>query len=236
MKILIFNWRDIRHPKGGGAEIVLHENAKRWALAGHDVTLFTSAFPSSLAEETVDGIRIIRKGSKFTVYSRAFRNYQKYFRDEFDVVIDAVNSVPFFTPLYVKKPVLSLIFQLTRDAYFKLIPKFPALLAYMVEPYFLNIYKRFPVIVLSKSIKDELIAAKFKKEKIFVVEPGVDHEKNLVPNVKCDQPTILYLNRIVSYKNPDHLIKAFNYVKKEIPNVKLIMAGFSGTKFEEKIK
>jgi len=30
LKILIFNWRDIRNPEAGGAEVFTHENAKRW--------------------------------------------------------------------------------------------------------------------------------------------------------------------------------------------------------------
>lgn len=32
MKILIYNWRDIKNPSTGGAEVFTHENAKRCSL------------------------------------------------------------------------------------------------------------------------------------------------------------------------------------------------------------
>ncbi|PJE70004.1 glycosyltransferase family 1 protein, partial [Candidatus Shapirobacteria bacterium CG10_big_fil_rev_8_21_14_0_10_48_15] len=38
MRILIFNWRDIKHHHQGGAEVVTFEHAKAWVKAGHRVT------------------------------------------------------------------------------------------------------------------------------------------------------------------------------------------------------
>src|SRR6185312_5193255 len=35
MHILIFNWRDIKHRYSGGAEVYVHELAKRWVKAGN---------------------------------------------------------------------------------------------------------------------------------------------------------------------------------------------------------
>ncbi len=42
MDILWFNWRDIRNPEAGGAEVYTHEIAKRLAEKGYSITLFTS--------------------------------------------------------------------------------------------------------------------------------------------------------------------------------------------------
>jgi len=44
MRILIFNWRDIKNSLAGGAEALTHEHAKRWVEKGHKVALFSSAF------------------------------------------------------------------------------------------------------------------------------------------------------------------------------------------------
>ncbi|MCZ7355914.1 MAG: hypothetical protein O8C66_09090 [Candidatus Methanoperedens sp.] len=30
MRILFYNWRDIKNPAAGGAEIFTHENAEQW--------------------------------------------------------------------------------------------------------------------------------------------------------------------------------------------------------------
>jgi len=59
MKILIFNWQDIRNPLAGGAEVHLHEIFSRIAGMGHRVTLFCSSFPGAAVEETIDGIRVM---------------------------------------------------------------------------------------------------------------------------------------------------------------------------------
>jgi hypothetical protein len=63
MKILILNWRDIKNPSSGGAEVLTHELASRWVAKGHSVTLFSSKFHQSKREEITDGIRIIRCGN-----------------------------------------------------------------------------------------------------------------------------------------------------------------------------
>jgi|GEM_PF-4102942 len=42
MNILIYNWRDIKNPAAGGAEVFTHENAKRWVEKGNEVTLINN--------------------------------------------------------------------------------------------------------------------------------------------------------------------------------------------------
>lgn len=39
MRILWLNWKDIRHPEAGGAEVYTHEIAKRLVEKGYEVTL-----------------------------------------------------------------------------------------------------------------------------------------------------------------------------------------------------
>ena len=47
LKVLWFNWRDIRNPAAGGAEVYTHEIARRLVGRGHEVTLFASLFTFS---------------------------------------------------------------------------------------------------------------------------------------------------------------------------------------------
>ena len=62
MRILALNWRDIRDPLGGGAELHLHEILKGAVAAGHEVDLVVSGYEGAPAEEEIDGIRVLRKG------------------------------------------------------------------------------------------------------------------------------------------------------------------------------
>ena len=78
MRILWLNWRDIKHPEAGGAEVFTHEVLCRLEKKGYETTLFTERFPGSSPVEYVDNVRIIRDGGKFNVYSKAKDYYKKY--------------------------------------------------------------------------------------------------------------------------------------------------------------
>jgi hypothetical protein len=54
MRILWFNWRDIRNPEAGEAELYTHEVMKRLTEIGHDMTLFTSRFKNCQLNENID--------------------------------------------------------------------------------------------------------------------------------------------------------------------------------------
>lgn len=103
MKILILSWCDTKNPRAGGAEFITHQCAKYWVEKGNRVTLFTSSFPGCKTNETTDGVEIIRKGIEINVARWAFRYYRNYFRNRFDIIVDEINTVPFFTPLYTKE-------------------------------------------------------------------------------------------------------------------------------------
>ncbi len=62
LRILWLNWRDIRNPNAGGAEVFTHEVAKRHVGRGCGVTLFTSMFPGAEREEELDGVEVVRRG------------------------------------------------------------------------------------------------------------------------------------------------------------------------------
>src|SRR3989339_1635231 len=103
MNILVFSWRDPKHPNRGGAEQVMHEHMKGWLEADHKVTLFSSEYPGSVSKEVLDGVRIVRGGSQYLgVQFEGFKYYLAN-KEQFDLVVDQFHGIPFFTPLYVKK-------------------------------------------------------------------------------------------------------------------------------------
>src|SRR5579862_1954680 len=100
MKILILNWRDPLNPKSGGAEIVTLQHAAAWVKKGHTVIWFACKIPQLAKTEDLDGITVIRKGSAYTVHLQAFW-YYLLSGNSFDIVVDEIHGIPFFTPLYV---------------------------------------------------------------------------------------------------------------------------------------
>ena len=106
LKILVVNWQDVTNPLAGGAEVHLHEVFERIAARGHEVTLFCHYFKGAAREEMRNGIRIIRHGGRslFNFYIPWW--YWKRFRKEgYDIIVDDVNKIPFYTPLFVNKPI-----------------------------------------------------------------------------------------------------------------------------------
>jgi hypothetical protein len=100
MRILIFNWRDIKNPEAGGAEVHLHEVFRRIAPRA-EVTLVSCRFKGCQKSETIDGIKVIRVGNRFLFNFAAFWHFVTRLKDDgFDIIVDDVSKVPLFTPLY----------------------------------------------------------------------------------------------------------------------------------------
>ncbi|MDY6866126.1 MAG: glycosyltransferase family 4 protein [Halobacteriota archaeon] len=223
MKILIFSWRDIKNPDAGGAEVFTHENAKRFVEKGNEVTLFTSRFEGCKSNEIIDGVEVFRDGGKYTVYLKARKYYKERFMGKYDVVIDQINTVPFFTPWYVKEPIVVLIHQLAREFWFYE-TKFPiSLLGYLLEPVHLRVYKNRPTITVSNSTKEDLMDLGFSDT--YIISEGVNFKPLEKISGKEEDPTLIFVGRLKRAKMPDHAIKAFRIVKKKLPNAKLWIVG-----------
>ncbi len=223
MRILWFNWRDIKNPDAGGAEVYTHQIAKRLVKMGHDVTLFTSKFKGCAREEFVDGVRIVREGGKYTVYQKAKDFYKKYV-NEFELVVDEINTRPFHTPSFARCSVLALIHQLAREYWFFETP-FPVnVLGYhLLEIEWLKPYRGIPTVTVSNSTKRDLRALGF--ENVFVVHVGLNvNPVSRIPE-KDESPTVIFIGRMKRAKRPQDVLEAFKIVKRDVKDAQLWMVG-----------
>jgi glycosyltransferase involved in cell wall biosynthesis len=227
MKILLLNWQDIKNPMGGGAEVYLHQIFKRIAALGHSITLFSCSVPGLPPEEDVDGIHIIRKGNRNFFNYVVPIEYAKRFRHEsYDLVIDDLNKIPFYTPLYVRKPLLGMVMHLFGKSIYKEASFLPASYVYGAEQLALSLYRPLPMVAISPSTKQEMVEHGFDEKNISIVPCAVNHSTyRTLPGVDRTEPLIGYVGRIKKYKSVDHLIHAFAIVLKEIPKAKLVIIG-----------
>lgn len=227
LRILIFNWRDVRHVWAGGAENYLHELSKLWVEQGYQVTVFCGNDGKNPRYETIDGVQIVRRGGFFTVYFWAVMYYIFRFRGVYDLVIDSENGIPFFTPLYVGKAKLLLIHHIHQEVFRNHLPLPLAIIASFLEGKLMPlVYKNQKVITVSNSSKQEII--KLGKDlfgAIEIVNPGIHTEKFLTLK-KTENPSFLYLGRLQPYKNIEVAIKAFADVTAKFPDATLTIAGF----------
>lgn len=225
-RVLIFNWRDTKHKWSGGAEVYLHELSKRLVESGFSVTVFCGNDHNSSRYEEIDGVKIIRRGGFYTVYFWAFLYYIFKLRKHTDIIIDSENGLPFFTPIYVGKPVIGLVHHVHQEVFRNHLrfpfTQFAQFLEGRLMPF---VYRNVQMVTVSNSSKKAMEAIGFgKKRPIEIINPGVELDK-FKPSAKTVDPSILYLGRLKPYKSIDTAILAFEKVRKHVPNATFTIAG-----------
>lgn len=225
MNIVILNWRDSRHPLAGGAEQSLLQHAKYWQSKGAHITWVVSSFPKAKKEEVINGMRIVRMGSHYTVHMRAFFYFKKYLEKETDIVIDCFHFIPYFSPFYVSKSkIIALINEPGKNAWFKN-SFFPIhIIGYFFEQFFFIPYKKVQFITSADSIAGELVTYGISQKNIHIIPHGITIvDKKLYK--KENTPTVLFLSQLTEDKGIEDAIKAFALVKDVRKKVKFWIVG-----------
>jgi glycosyltransferase involved in cell wall biosynthesis len=209
-RILILNWRDITHPQAGGAEKVTHEIARRWVEWGHQVTLFCASYPGAISRDTIDGVRVLRHGRQHTVHWQAYRHYQRYLRGRYDVILDEVNTIPFFAPLYAREPVIMFIHQLAREVWRYEAPFPLSLVGYALEPLYLQAYRHTSMMTVSRSTQDDLRKLGLRGPSHVIPEAVDTQVLAELPPLASKEPalTLAFVGRVVPSKRVDHIVEA----------------------------
>lgn len=236
-KFLWFTWKDLQHPQAGGAEVVNEEIAKRLVEAGHQVTFIVGGFEGGANETKRNGYKIIRLGGKYSLYNEARKYYKANLEGWADLVIDEMNTIPFFCKYYVKEKCILFVHQLCRKVWFYQM-RFPFnLIGYLLEPMYLRALSDQSVITVSESTKKDLMRYKFKEENIHIISEGIQIEpvEKLEDIRKYSTPTILSLGALRAMKRTDQIIKAFEIARKDNPLLRLYLAGDATGNYGEKI-
>lgn len=242
MNILLFSWRGLGHPYAGGAEYSTLQHAKGWIQAGHQVTLFTSSFKGAKSEEEIDGIRIIRKGGQtFSVHIWAMLWYLFGNHQRFDIVIDEIHGIPFFTPLFVRVPKLAFIHEVAKEVWglnswpfpFNLIP---AVVGTLMEPLiFKSFYKKIMFMTVSESTKSDLINWDIPKKNISIIYNGFDNP-NPTKKQKESKKTIIYLGTLSKDKGIEDALLAFSLIYRVSKDTQFWVVGKGESYYLEYLK
>ncbi len=227
-RILILNWRDISHPRAGGAEKVTHEIARRWAQWGHHVTQFSALYPGAAPEEEIDGVRVLRAGRQATVHWEAFRGYRRRLLGCCDVIVDEVNTIPFFAPMYAREPVVMFCNQLAREVWHYEAPFPLGMVGYLAEPWYLQAYRRTPIITISDSTRSDLRRLGLRGPSTLIPMALDGPVATDLPSLeeKQEHLTLIFVGRVVPSKRVDHVIRALHYIhRRGHPEARLWIIG-----------
>jgi glycosyltransferase involved in cell wall biosynthesis len=230
LRILAFNWRCLRHPQAGGSEINLFEQARRWVADGHEVTVMTADPGRESApqrDEVVDGIRVYRRGGRFTVYLWAAL-FLSLHHAYFDRIVDVANGIPFFAPLFVRRPGVLIVHHVHDRQWFTELPLPVALFGWALERWIVpRLYRRWSVITVSPSTRDALVRIGFSPIQLHIVYNGLAQPSAARAAVPAgrDPHRIAYVGRLKRYKRLDRLIGAVDALRATLPDIQLDIAG-----------
>ena len=235
MNILVLNWRDTKNPKSGGAEIVTLEHAKAWVKKGHSVTWFTSRFSGARKEEKIDGVNIVRRGNFITVYLLAPFFYL-FSKNKFDIVIDEIHGLPFFTPLFMKNPKIAFIHEVADEIWDYMFPYPINKIGKFIEPLYFKLYKNTKFWTDADSTIDDLVRKGIKRENCIAINcPILNKSLTSLPN-KEKIPTFIFVSRVVKMKGIEEVIRAFFYILREIKEANLWIVGDGDRSYVDELK
>jgi glycosyltransferase involved in cell wall biosynthesis/O-antigen/teichoic acid export membrane protein len=222
LHILVLTDRDWTHPQGGGTGTNLTGYLDHWLAWGHRVTVVASSYPGAAATEQHGKLTIQRAGRLQTAIPHAVRRVSRGLVPDADVVLEVVNGVMFFTPLWLRTPCVTLVHHPSSPAQYELeFGRKGRIAAALLERLPLRLlYGSSRFLTLSEAGADELATLGVPREHTDVVHVGVDADAYR-PGQRAPEPTLLYLGRLKRYKRIELLFD----VLERVPGTRLELAG-----------
>lgn len=223
--IVVLNWRDTANPEGGGSEVYVEQLARRWARDGHRVTLVCAAHDSAPGLEERAGLRVVRVGSKLSVYSRARKLLRSGTLGAVDVVIDTQNGIPFFARFATRAPVVVLVHHVHREQWPVVYDPLRARVGWFVESVASpRAMRGCAYVAVSDTTRRELIDQGVSADDITVVHNGTEPLPDS-GTPKDATPRVLVLGRLVPHKRIEHVLAAAARLRLRHPGLTVAIVG-----------
>jgi glycosyltransferase involved in cell wall biosynthesis len=227
VRVLLVNWQDIENPQAGGAEIHLHEIFGRLARRGHEITLMCGGWSGAARRTRIDDMDIHRVGTRATFGVRAYSSFRRELaRLPWDIIVEDINKVPLYTPLWSRHRVAALVPHLFGATAFLELAAPLASAVWLAERPLGRIYRNVPFEAISESTRDDLVVRGIPRRHIEVIHPGMDTKAYTpLPASRSPRPVFVYLGRLKKYKGVHHVIRAFGAMKNTEATLEIAGAG-----------
>ncbi len=235
MNILILNWRDVSHPKSGGAEHVTMEHAKGWVRAGHTVTWLTSHYEYAKHEGVLDGVHFVRRAGSLTIYLYA-PMYLLCNAHSFDVIVDEAHGFPFFSPLFTRKPVVLFIHEIAGEIWDYMFSFPKNVIGKLLERWYFGVYKHCFFWTDAPSTAKEIAQHGIPAGHCVAIPCPIISDITPRATPKETSPVYLFVSRVVRMKGVEEVIKAFSFIVREQRGAKLWIIGGGDNPYIHELK
>ncbi len=235
-KVLMVSWKDMRHPRRGGAEIYTRTVLDGLSELGYEVTWFAPASNGHGRQEvTPSGVMIYRYGNLPMHVLRSVVHLARH-RDRYDLVIDQINTIPMMMRAVVpRRKGVVLMHQLAAEVWHQELPQPLAGIGRILEPLYLKWYRSWPAIVVSASTREDLQRLGFRE--VYVVENSLTFDlPEYAPRTRPEIPHFVGLGRLVRMKRFEHLLQAFVLVRRSLENAQLTIIGRGDDDYARNLK
>ena len=225
-RVRVLAWRDLDDPEAGGSELHAHHIAARWAAAGLDVTVRTSAVPGEPAVVRRAGYRAVRKSGRYMVFPRTAVSGMLSERAERDALVEIWNGMPFFSPLWASGPRVVFLHHVHAEMWRMVLPAALARMGQLLERRVAPpLYRSTRVITLSESSRREIVdVLGLAPGRVSVVKPGVD--PRFAPGPGRDStPLVVAVGRLVPVKRLPMLVRILADVRRRVPELRAVIVG-----------
>jgi glycosyltransferase involved in cell wall biosynthesis len=217
-RILFVAWRDLANPRAGGSEVLVDRLAEGMTARGDRVTLLCGG---PVAERPY---QVVKNGGSYTQFARAPLAYRlrRQLRDS-DLVVEVCNGMPFFAPLWSRRPTVCLVNHVHTELWAVRLPRPLATVGRFTETTLLPLaHSKNLFLTVSASTAAALRGIGVSEDRIRMVTNGVEQPQPLMP--KSPEPLFLALGRLTDYKRIDLLLKLWDRVR-HVVGGKLVIAG-----------
>src|SRR6478672_5683096 len=169
--------------------------AEGLVAAGLRVTLFCAAHERAPAEEEINGVRVVRRGGRMSVYLRALAFVR---RERPGLVVDVQNGLPFGSPLVTGAPVVVLVHHVHREQWPIVFGRVGGAIGWWIE---------------------SVVAPR-----IYVVPNGIEPAP-AVEATRSAAPRLAVLGRLVPHKRVEHAIEVLARLQGRWPGLRLSVVG-----------
>ncbi|MBK6763714.1 MAG: glycosyltransferase family 4 protein [Micrococcales bacterium] len=226
LRVLFLNWRDTRHPEGGGSEVYVENVARSLAAAGHDVTIFCAMYDGAAATEVVDGVRFIRAGTKLSVYGEAVRRVRRRQFGDLDVIIDVQNGIPFMSRAVAGgTPVVVLVHHVHREQWPVVYDRVRSRIGWWIESVLApRLYRDCTYVAVSECTREELGGLGVSARRVQVIHNGIEAAPGLDVE-RSGHPHIAVVGRLVPHKRVEHVLRAGAILRRRHPGLRISVVG-----------